>query len=265
MAQPKGKRFVKKNKSGAPRPAPVKKVEEAAHKAAHAQTASAPARRTRALLFQVLLVLITVAFAMLTFLVKTMPSLPIDLKITKGIQLINFPLFSELMIAISWPGFGPQSVIITVLIILLIYGFGLHWEAVVALVAAVFSTAVNVLVKDLIQRPRPTAAMVSVLATINSYSFPSGHVMFYVGFFGFVWFLAFSLMKPSFKRGLLLVFFGGFVILIGISRIYVGEHWASDVVGAYLLATLTLVAIIWLYRWGKTRFFVNQPVAAAAA
>jgi undecaprenyl-diphosphatase len=63
----------------------------------------------------------------------------------------------------------------------------------------------------------------------------------------------------------LLVFFGGLVILIGISRIYVGEHWASDVLGAYLLATLTLVAVIWFYRWGKTRFFVHQPVAAAAA
>jgi len=237
-------------------------VEEAAHKAAHAQTASAPARRYHVLLFQISLALITAAFAVLTFLVKTMPSFPIDLQITKGIQLINFPFFRELMIAISWPGFGPQSVIITVLIVLLIYGFGLHWEAAVALIAAVFSTAVNVLVKDLIQRPRPTAAMVSVLAAINSFSFPSGHVMFYVGFFGFVWFLAFSLMKPSFKRVLLLVFFGCLVILIGISRIYVGEHWASDVVGAYLLATLTLVAVIQFYRWGKTRFFVNQPVAS---
>ncbi len=64
--------------------------------------------------------------------------------------------------------------------------------------------------------------------------------MFYTGFFGFIWFLAFSLMKPSMKRGVLLVFFGGLVLLIGVSRIYVGEHWASDVVGAYLLATLSL-------------------------
>lgn len=264
MTEPKGKKSVKKNKGAAHKAAPVKKIEQAAHQAAHAETASAPARRYRAVLFQLTLVLITAAFAILTFLVKTMPSFPIDLQITRGIQLINFPLFRELMIAISWPGFGPQAVIITALIVLLIYGFGLHWEAVVALIGAVFSTAVNILVKDLIQRPRPTAAMVSVLATVNSFSFPSGHVMFYVGFFGFVWFLAFSLMKPSFKRGLLLVFFGGLVLLIGISRIYVGEHWASDVVGAYLLATLTLVAVIQFYRWGKTRFFIRQPVAASA-
>jgi undecaprenyl-diphosphatase len=87
--------------------------------------------------------------------------------------------------------------------------------------------------------------------------------MFYLGFFGFVGFLAFSLLKPSVKRSLLLVLFGGLIVLIGASRIYTGEHWASDVLGAYLLGSLTLVAIVQLYIWGKTRFFVHQPVAAA--
>lgn len=87
--------------------------------------------------------------------------------------------------------------------------------------------------------------------------------MFYTGFFGFIGFLAFSLLKPSLKRSLLLVLFGGLVVLIGVSRIYVGVHWVSDVVGAYLLGSLTLLAFIQFYRWGKTRFFVHQPVAAA--
>jgi membrane-associated phospholipid phosphatase len=243
----------------------VAKVEEVAHAAVHAETAPPHVRRYRALLFQLSLLLIAAAFAVLTFVVKMTPSFSIDLQITRGIQQINIPLFYELMVVLSWPGFVPQSLIITALIVLMLYGFGLHWEAVMALLAAVFSTAVNVLVKDLIQRPRPTAALVHVLDTINSYSFPSGHVMFYLGFFGFVWFLSFSLLKPSWKRGLLLVFFGGLVMLIGVSRIYVGEHWASDVLGSYLLGTLTLVAVIQFYRWGKTRFFIRQPVAAAAA
>ena len=167
------------------------------------------------------------------------------------------------MIAVSWPGFWPQSGIIAALIILLILSFGLQWEALVALIAALFSLGINVLVKDLIQRPRPAAALVHVLATLNDYSFPSGHVMFYTGFYGFIVFLAFTLLKPSLKRTLLLALFGSLVLLIGVSRIYVGEHWASDVLGAYLLGTLMLVAIIQLYRWGKPRFFVAQPVAKA--
>lgn len=242
---------------------PIKKIKETAHQAARAESAPAPVRRYRAVLFQVTLVVVAGAFAVLTFLVKTMPAFAIDLQITKAIQLINFQPFAVLMSVVSWPGFSPQSVIITGLIILLIYGFGLHWETVMVLIAAVFSTAVNVLVKDLIQRPRPAASLVNVIDTLESYSFPSGHVMFYLGFFGFIAFLAFSLLKPSLKRTLLLVLFGSLIVLIGASRIYLGEHWASDVLGAYLLGSLTLVVIIQFYRWGKTRFFVHQPVAAA--
>jgi len=242
---------------------PIKKITAAASQAARAESEPAPVRRYRAVLFQIALVLVAGAFALLTFLVKTMPSFAIDLQITRAIQLINFPSFALLMSLVSWPGFGPQNIIIAGLIILLIYGFGLHWEAVMALIAAVFSTAINLLVKDLIQRARPTAKMVNVIDILNSYSFPSGHVMFYLGFFGFVGFLAFSLLKPSVKRSLLLALFGGLIVLIGASRIYTGEHWASDVLGAYLLGSLTLVAIVQLYIWGKTRFFVHQPVAAA--
>ena len=242
---------------------PVDNIKEDVQQAARAESAPAPVRHYRAVGFQGVLVLMAVAFALLTFLVRTMPSFAIDLQITKAIQMIKFPFFTLLMSLISWPGFGPQATIITGLIIVLIYGFGLQWEAVMALFAALFSTGINILVKDLVQRPRPTSGAVNVIATLNSYSFPSGHVMFYLGFFGFVGFLIFSLLKPSLKRTLLLVLVGGLIALIGISRIDLGQHWASDVLGAYLLGTLTLVVIIQIYRWGKTRFFVHQPVAAA--
>jgi len=261
MPENKGKKTVT-----TPVAKPVEKIKEGAHKvevAALAATAPAPVRRYRAVLFLVLLLIVTAAFGVLTFLVKTTPAFPLDLQITLGIQSINIPVFGGLMVAVSWLGFSPQSVIITALIIVLILDFGLQWEALVALIAALLSIGLNVLVKDLIMRPRPAATLVHVLATLTDYSFPSGHVMFYTGFYGFIVFLAFTLLKPSWKRTLLLVFFGLLVLLVGVSRIYVGEHWASDVVGAYLLGALTLVAIIELYRWGKPRFFIRQPVAKA--
>jgi membrane-associated phospholipid phosphatase len=53
-------------------------------------------------------------------------------------------------------------------------------------------------------------------------------------------------------------------LLMGLSRIYQGQHWFSDVAGAYLLATLWLALVVRVYRWGKTRFFVHQPVAPEA-
>jgi undecaprenyl-diphosphatase len=213
-------------------------------------------------LFQLALVVITLAFGALTFLVKITPVFATDVQITRTLQSIDHPFFAGLMYMISWLGFGPQVLIIAALIVICIYAFGLHWEAVAALAAIFASTGMNVLIKNIIERPRPTTDLVNVWNTLNSYSFPSGHVMFYTGFFGFLWFLAFSVLKPSFTRGLLLVVFGGLVLLIGPSRIYLGQHWASDVLGAYLLGSLTLIGIIQFYRWGKSRFFVHQPVAA---
>ena len=239
---------------------PVEKIKETPHQSTRAARAPIPMRRYRVALFQTVLVLVASAFAVLTFYVKTIPSFAIDLQITKAIQLIDFPMFVSFMKLVSWPGYSPQLVVITTLIILLIYSFGLHWESVMTLVAASFSTGINLMVKDLIQRPRPTSDLVAVFAKLTDYSFPSGHVMFYIGFYGFMGFLASSLLRPSLKRSFLLAFFGSMVVLIGTSRIYLGQHWASDVLGAYLLGSLTLEAYIQIYLWGKTRFFVHQPV-----
>lgn len=217
------------------------------------------------MLFQGALIAAGSALAFLTFLVKTTPFFPIDLSITRGIQTMGSPAFAQFMSLISWPGFPPQGIIIPVVGVVGLWLLGLHWEAVAALVAAVSSSALDTLIKDLIRRPRPAATAVHVFRILNSYSFPSGHVVFYTVFFGFIVFLAFALLKPSLKRTLLIVFFGLLILLVGMSRIYLGEHWASDVAGAYLLGIILLVANIAFYRWGKQRFFVTQPVSTHEA
>ena len=222
---------------------------------------SPPTRWYRTVLFRVALFLAIGVFAMLTFLVETTPSFPIDLEITRAIQSIDSPFFEGLMKLISWPGFLPQSIIITLLIAFMLYLYSLRWESVTSLLAATLSGVTNELVKNIIQRPRPPVNLVDVFAVLNSYSFPSGHVMFYVSFFGFLWVLAYTLLKRSLIRSLSLVILGGFILLVGVSRIFLGQHWASDVLGAYLLGGLILVGIILFHQWGKKRFFLRQPVA----
>jgi len=240
---------------------PVEKVKDAAEQVAKAETTSRPKREYRTYLFEIGLLAVVGAFTTLTILVKTTPSFPIDLQITRALQSINSPLFAALMSLISWPGFSPQTFIIPVLLMGAFYAFGFHWEAVASLFATLLPPIVNVIVKDYIRRPRPTIDLVQVLRILDSYSFPSGHVMFYVGFFGFIWFLVYTLLKRSWRRTLLLTLLGIFIVLVGPSRIYLGQHWASDVLGAYLLGSLTLAVILWFYRWGKKRFFVRQPAA----
>ncbi len=222
------------------------------------QISPSPFRRYRAILFSFFLISAIGAVAFLTFLIETVPSFPIDLQITQAIQSIDFPLFDWLMRLISWPGFSPQSIIISLLIGLLFFVSGLRWESVTSLLAALVSGVTNELVKGLIQRPRPSIDLVDVFQVLNSYSFPSGHVMFYTTVFGFVWYVIYTLLKRSLIRSLLLTLIGIFILLVGISRIYLGQHWASDVLGAYLLGGFLLGGIILLYEGGKQRLFLHR-------
>jgi len=140
----------------------------------------------------------------------------------------------------------------------------LRWEALMSAAAAIGVVLINLALKTAIHRDRPAPDLVDVFSDVRGYSFPSGHVMFYVAYFGFLWFLVYTLFKDTPRRTVALVGLGLFVVLVGPSRIYLGAHWASDVIGAYLLGILVLFAIVHVYHWGKTRFFVRQPVAPPA-
>jgi undecaprenyl-diphosphatase len=235
---------------------------EAAPIAAVAQEiAPKPTRRWRARVFQGYLVVATVAFGILVVSASLFNYFPIDLSITRGVQSIGAPWFYSVMWAVSFPGYAPQAWLIVGAITLALFLIGLRWEAIPALIAGVGATGLGSLIKLVVHRPRPGVDLVHVYQQLTDSSFPSGHVLMYTAFFGFLMFLGYSLLKPSMARTILLVIVGSLVALVGLSRIYLGDHWASDVVGAYLLGSLWLSLSIVIYRWGKTRFFVRQPLA----
>lgn len=220
-----------------------------------------PWRRYRANLFIAYLVGAMVFFLILAVLAKTVAYFTFDVTFTNAVQTFRPAWFDALMVALTWIGFGPQAYIITVAVLLFLFVSGLKWEMVTALLSVIGSSLLGLGIKVLIDRPRPSADVVIVLNQLSDFSFPSGHVLFFTVFFGFIVFLAFTLLKRSWWRTILLVVLIGLVSLIGVSRVYVGQHWASDVMAAYLLGSLWLTLTVLVYRWGKTRFFVDQPVA----
>lgn len=225
------------------------------------QTAPKTVRNYRSFAIESGITIAVIAFTILAIFSYYFPYFTFDLVITRTIQSFDPLWFDSLMRFVSYIGFAPQMNIIVALTIIYLFVVGLRWQAVVGLINAILVSIIIIVLKTLIGRARPTEDLVNVLRTLGEYSFPSGHVLFYTAFFGYLWFLSYSILKRSIRRNVLLFIFGSLVILIGPSRIYVGAHWSSDALGAYLFGSLWLLFVVHTYNWGKTRYFVRQPTA----
>lgn len=104
------------------------------------------------------------------------------------------------------------------------------------------SALLNVVLKMLVQRPRPEGFR---LAVESGFSFPSGHSMAAMAFFGLIIWLVWHYEQDRRQRLLLTISFGALIAMIGISRIYLGVHYASDVLGGFC------ASIIWLVFYTK--------------
>lgn len=237
---------------------PLEKLKEVIRQKSIQELAPGPIHLKRSYIFTTVLLLALVVFIVLALLARTVAYFPIDLAITQSLQTIDQGWFELLMRAVSWPGRGSQSVVVTSALVILVYWVGLRWEAVVAAITSAVVSSLNALLKILIERPRPSADIVDVLRELSTFSFPSGHVMYYAAFYGFLLYLCFSSLKNFWLRTALIIIFGGLVLLVGPSRIYLGVHWPSDVLGAYIIGGVSLFAAIQFYRWGRKRFFTGE-------
>lgn len=112
----------------------------------------------------------------------------------------------------------------------------------ITLTIATFSCViVNSIIKHIIKRHRPT---VLHLIKQGGYSFPSGHSMIAVCLYGYLLYLVNKNVKNKLIKTILNLFLIVFILSIGLSRIYVGVHFASDVIAGYLLSSILLLLVI---------------------
>jgi len=202
----------------------------------------------------------SIGLGVLAIAAHTTPYFNVDLVIARAVQSIQALWFDLLMRGVSWPGYPPQLYVGLVFIFLILFFYVSRWAAVAHLFATVGIGAVGLVIKMLVDRPRPSASLIHVLNPNldgGRYSFAAGHVETFVAILGFLWFLAYCSQNRSLWRTLALIVFGVMIALIGLARIYSGEHWFSDVAGGYLLGSIWLVLTIRFYDWGRSRFFVK--------
>ena len=105
----------------------------------------------------------------------------------------------------------------------------------------VIITVLNQLLKRILQRPRPTEFRI---VEETGYSFPTGHSMVSMAFYGYLIYLIYRYIKNKYVKWTLITILSILICLIGISRIYLGVHYTSDVLGGFLLSISYLVIYI---------------------
>ena len=102
-------------------------------------------------------------------------------------------------------------------------------------------TILNQIIKFIMQRPRPTEFR---LIEETGYSFPSGHSMVSLAFYGYLIYLIYKYINNKHLKRTLIIILSVLICIIGVSRIYLGVHYTSDVLGGFLISFAYLIIYI---------------------
>ena len=112
-------------------------------------------------------------------------------------------------------------------------------------------TVLNQLLKRIVQRPRPTEFRI---VEESGYSFPSGHSMVSMAFYGYLIYLIYKYVKNKYLKWISIILLSILICSIGIIRIYLGVHYTSDVLGGFFISISYLI----IYISAVNKFFIER-------
>lgn len=148
------------------------------------------------------------------------------------------PHMTSIMMFISFLGSAITLIVLSIAFIVLLKNKK-YSKFIILNLCLVF--ILNRILKLIIARPRPE---VIKIVLEKGYSFPSGHAMVSTGFYGFLIYLAYKNIKDKKIKYPLIIVLSLLILLIGISRIYLGVHYATDVIGGFIIGVIYLVLFI---------------------
>jgi membrane-associated phospholipid phosphatase len=242
--------------------APVEQASQAVEQKARQETLPEPVARARGRLASGVAVAGLAGFSAIFGLVRARRSEAVDLAVMVKLQARSNPIADGVMAAASWLGFPPQSRIVPPALMATMWLARWRTEAVFQL-AAWATGLISTVLKGIMRRPRPVKQtdLRVVVAPLGGSSFPSGHVITYVGTYGFLAYLVHTRLRARAGRAPIVATLLAMIALVGPSRIYQGHHWPTDVTASYLLGTSYLIGLMTLYRRVKDHT-MRQPRTA---
>lgn len=175
-----------------------------------------------------------------------------DNALTTFIQSYQTPALTAILSFITHLGDRFAYIFFTLAVAAFFYfRYGVWNFAFQSVLVLLLSSLSNIVLKRVINRERPT---LEHLVAVNTLSYPSGHSMSAMAFYGFLMYLSFRFSTSFWFKTASFFILGLLILLIGISRIYLGVHFPSDVLGGYVggLIWVTFCAVLFniiaLYR-----------------
>ena len=189
----------------------------------------------------------TVLVTLLAVLIRLRVTYRTDLAVTQGLQTFERPWATRLARWATWMGNSLTVVLLCVGVVGIALVCG---EGAVAVLApfTLLALPINAAVKNLVDRQRPGEKEARVHPGPRwGFSYPSGHSMGSAAFYGFLAYLLYILVPTMPLRLVLSVAFACLPVLVGLSRVYLGAHWASDVVGGWAGGLFVAVPLALIY------------------
>jgi len=203
-----------------------------------------------------LFVFLTVLFLILTFFVVSDRSSEWDLYVSAVLQNQQSETTDAVMKGFSWLG-NVRIAFFTICIASLFFMIAGKRKEALLMLSTVLTGAVSWVLKMLINRPRPGTDFVRVIEETRYQSFPSGHVLFYTVFFGLLSIVIYDSrnLDRTFKTACISLF--ALMLVFGAaSRIYLGAHWLTDVLGGLIIGIQFLLVARPVYLYSGT---AHQP------
>lgn len=168
-----------------------------------------------------------------------------DKIIIASVQRWESPSLTIVMKLFTTIGGGLPLILLMITVMVILHTFlGHRKELIFLAVVMLGSTLINWGLKTLFHRVRPDFHR---LIEVAGYSFPSGHSMAAFSFYGALAYLIWSHIPSLLGRSSVIILSSLFVFAIGTSRIYLGVHYPSDVIGGYFVSGCWLILTIMLY------------------
>ena len=178
-----------------------------------------------------------------------------DEQISAEVTSWRSPWLTEYFTFVTHVGDALGYVVVFVLCTLIFYLVFKNWKYVIQIsTVLILALSSNLILKQIINRARPTAEH---LVEVKTLSYPSGHAMMSMAFYGFLIYLVHYFKLSRAATWLLTILLTILILSIGISRIYLGVHFPTDIAGGFIAGFIWVVFCAMVFQ--LIRLFKRDP------